>query len=125
MDISKTEFVLQELKAARWKPPLITDTINRILMGQVSSWEMSCGSHMISLPTSPQSYCLEWYKSMDQKRALLDAAIDTYDGNCITTVLLFIRKTLNHRKPLFSLPCHLHVAVYVYIAFTQPDFFSL
>ena len=36
---------------------------------------------------------------MDQKRALLDAALDTFDGNCITTVLLFIRKTLNHRKP--------------------------
>lgn len=55
-------------------------------------------SHVTSF-TSRQSYCLEWYKSMDQKRALLDAALDTFDGNCITTVLLFIRKTLNHRKP--------------------------
>ena len=35
---------------------------------------------------------------MDQKRALLDAALDTFDGNCITTVLLFIRKTQNHRE---------------------------
>ena len=45
-----------------------------------------------------QTYCLEWYKNMEQKRALLDAAIDTFDGNCVMTVLLFIRKTLNHRE---------------------------
>jgi len=41
-----------------------------------------------------QPCCLEWYKQMDEKRALLDAAIATCDGNCITTILLFIRKTL-------------------------------
>jgi hypothetical protein len=75
--IAQLERELEEVKAARWKAPHINDTINRILMGQ--------------------SYCLEWYKSMEQKRALLDAALDTHDGNCITTVLLFIRKTLNHQ----------------------------
>jgi hypothetical protein len=75
--IAQLEKELEELKAARWKAPPITGTLNRILLGQ--------------------SYCLEWYKSMDQKRALLDAALDTFDGNCITTVLLFIRKTLNHQ----------------------------
>jgi hypothetical protein len=75
--IAHLERELEELRAARWKAPPITDTINRILVGQ--------------------SYCLEWYKSMEQKRALLDAAIDSFDGNCITTVILFIRRTLNHQ----------------------------
>ena len=41
---------------------------------------------------------MEWYKQMDEKTALLDAAIATWDGNCITTVLLFIRKTLEFSK---------------------------
>lgn len=43
------------MKAARWKPPLITDTINRILTGQVSSWQMSCDGNMMSFPTSLHS----------------------------------------------------------------------
>ena len=74
-----------------------------------------------------QSYCLEWYKSLEQKQALLDAAIDTYDGNCITTVLLFIRKTLNPRECLdilcnftalqhqegWILHVHVHVGIYM------------
>ena len=45
-----------------------------------------------------QPCCLEWYKQMDEKTALLDAAIATWDGNCITKVLLFIRKTLEFSK---------------------------
>ncbi len=52
---------------------------------------------IISLPLM-QSCCLEWYKSPVEKRALLDAAIDSHDGNCIITILLFIRKTVNQRK---------------------------
>ena len=35
---------------------------------------------------------------MSEKKALLDAAIQTYDGNCITAVLIFMRKTVNQSK---------------------------
>ena len=35
---------------------------------------------------------------MSDKRALLDAAIQTYDGNCIMAVLIFMRKTVNQSK---------------------------
>ena len=35
---------------------------------------------------------------MEEKRALLDAAVATCDGNCIMTILLFIRRTLDHGK---------------------------
>jgi hypothetical protein len=41
---------------------------------------------------------LEWFKSMSDKRALLDAAIQTYDGNCIMAVLIFMRKTVNQSR---------------------------
>ena len=51
---------------------------------------------------------------MEQKRALLDAAIDTFDGNCVMTVLLFIRKTLNHRESTWPLYVH-GLSLYVYI----------
>ena len=35
---------------------------------------------------------------MSDKRALLDAAIQTYDGNCIMAVLIFMRKTVNQSR---------------------------
>ena len=35
---------------------------------------------------------------MSEKASLLDAAIQTYDGNCIMAVLVFIKKTVNQSK---------------------------
>ena len=41
---------------------------------------------------------------MSDKRALLDAAIQTYDGNCIMAVLIFMRKTVNQSK--WTMKCY-------------------
>jgi len=58
-----------------------------------------------------QSCCLAWYKSIDEKKELLDQAISTVDGNCIMAVILFIKKTVDQCKlnsssylPLSSYP---------------------
>lgn len=45
-----------------------------------------------------QSCCLSWYKTMEEKKELLDQAIATLDGNCIMAVLLFIKKTVDECK---------------------------
>lgn len=74
--IASLERQLEDLKVSRWKPPPMYETINRILLGQ--------------------SYSLDWYKTLEEKVALLDAAIATNDGNCIIAILLFIRRTLDH-----------------------------
>lgn len=47
-----------------------------------------------------QSCCLSWYKSIEDKKRLLDEAINTLDGNCIMAVVLFIKKTVDECKPL-------------------------
>ena len=32
---------------------------------------------------------------MEEKRALLDAAMETNDGNCITAILLLLKRTVD------------------------------
>ena len=42
-----------------------------------------------------QSCCLEWFKSLEEKEVLLNAATQTGDGNCIIAVLIYLRRTVN------------------------------
>lgn len=39
-------------------------------------------------------YVLEHYRKLDEKLALLDASIETHDGNVIINVILFLKRTL-------------------------------
>lgn len=73
--VKKLEQRIEELEIARWKAPPIQETIDRLLLGK------SCS--------------LSWYKSIEEKKVLLDEAVKTKDGNCIMAVVLFIRKTVD------------------------------
>lgn len=74
--IRDLEKQIEDLKVARWQPPSIAETIDRLLLGK------SCS--------------LSWFKSIKEKKELLDRAVKTKDGNCILAVVLFIRKTVDH-----------------------------
>lgn len=74
--VAALEREIERLKVIRWQSPTIPDTINRLLLGQ------SCS--------------LDWYKSLAEMRALLDAAIATNDGNCVMAILLHIRRSIEH-----------------------------
>ncbi|KAL5463580.1 hypothetical protein EMCRGX_G032489 [Ephydatia muelleri] len=74
-ELVKAKRELEAAKSDRWMPPSIDETIDRLLIGQ------SC--------------CLEWFKSLEEKEVLLNAATQTGDGNCIIAVLIYLRRTVN------------------------------
>jgi len=61
-------------ESSRWTSLPVEDTIKRILAGEV--------------------YTLETYKSLDEKLSLLDAAIESRDGNAITAVVVFFHNSV-------------------------------
>ncbi|XP_035689373.1 spermatogenesis-defective protein 39 homolog isoform X2 [Branchiostoma floridae] len=86
-EVSKLETEIQFLRRqvqlgerARWTSLPVKETIKRIILGQ--------------------PYSLEAYKSLQDKLALLDAAIKMHDGDAITITVLFLKKTV--RKSIFQ-----------------------
>ncbi|XP_019627331.1 PREDICTED: spermatogenesis-defective protein 39 homolog [Branchiostoma belcheri] len=86
-EVSKLETEIQFLRRqvqlgerARWTSLPVKETIKRIILGQ--------------------PYSLEAYKSLEDKLALLDAAIKMHDGDAITIAVLFLKKTV--RKNIFQ-----------------------
>ena len=69
-----------------------------------------------------QSCCLSWYKSIEDKKLLLDQAINTLDGNCIMAVILFIKKTVDECKPC-PLPGEYIISVLKYYVIFTPSIY--
>jgi len=65
-----------EAELSRWTSLPVDDTIKRILSGEV--------------------YTLETYKSLDEKLSLLDAAIQSRDGNALTAVVVFFHGSVKN-----------------------------
>ncbi|CAC5419564.1 VIPAS39 [Mytilus coruscus] len=72
---------LDRAKASGGSKIPVDDTVQRIINGE--------------------QYSLEMYKSKDDKFALLDRAIKLHDGNAITAIILFIKKTI--KPSIFNL----------------------
>ncbi|XP_075228048.1 vacuolar protein sorting 16B [Lycorma delicatula] len=72
--------ILRRQMMDRWVAPDVNDTIIKILLGQPCS--------------------LELYKSLENKKSLLTAAVSMGDGDSILIVVLFLLKTL--KKGLFN-----------------------
>ncbi|XP_006813614.1 spermatogenesis-defective protein 39 homolog [Saccoglossus kowalevskii] len=64
---------------------------------------------------------LEMYKSLTDKLALLDAAVEMHDGNAITAVVLFLKNTL-HRKFFISELIMRPVAINHYLHYLKCHF---
>ncbi|XP_065833701.1 spermatogenesis-defective protein 39 homolog isoform X2 [Oscarella lobularis] len=77
---------LDEADRSRFKALSIEDTLRRMLLGE--------------------PYCLEFYKSLEQKLDLLAKAIEYGDGNCIVAVLLFLKRTLAYKLFFSALITH-------------------
>ncbi|XP_033100008.1 spermatogenesis-defective protein 39 homolog isoform X2 [Anneissia japonica] len=75
-EVASLKRELQSSKRSRWAAPKVSDTIIRMMMGE--------------------SYSLEMYKSLPDKLTLLDSAIEYHDGNSITAIVLFLKKTLKN-----------------------------
>ncbi|XP_065661297.1 spermatogenesis-defective protein 39 homolog isoform X3 [Hydra vulgaris] len=87
-----------ELKIDRWaKLPLI-DTVQRMIQGK-PCW-------------------LEGYRSLSEKRSLLDLAVKTNDGNSILTVIIFMERTL-HQSILFTEIQKILIASNIYIHYLR------
>ncbi|XP_071159395.1 spermatogenesis-defective protein 39 homolog isoform X3 [Mytilus edulis] len=82
--VEQIQFLQRELERAKAsggsKIP-VDETVQRIINGK--------------------QYSLEMYKSKDDKFALLDRAIKLHDGNAITAIILFIKKTI--KPSIFNL----------------------
>jgi len=64
----------QAAESSRWTSLPVDDTIKRIVTGEV--------------------YSLETYKSLEEKLSLLDAAIQSRDGNALTAVVVFFQRSV-------------------------------
>ncbi|XP_065919999.1 spermatogenesis-defective protein 39 homolog [Dysidea avara] len=64
---------IETFKEQRWKGPPIEETVRRLLCGKPCA--------------------LDYYKSKEEKKELLQAVINTLDSNCIMKVILYIRAT--------------------------------
>ncbi|XP_012554003.1 spermatogenesis-defective protein 39 homolog isoform X2 [Hydra vulgaris] len=97
-DLASSKKSAELLKIDRWtKLPLI-DTVQRMIQGK-SCW-------------------LEGYRSLSEKRSLLDLAVKTNDGNSILTVIIFMERTL-HQSILFTEIQQILIASNIYIHYLR------
>ncbi|XP_071962749.1 spermatogenesis-defective protein 39 homolog isoform X2 [Antedon mediterranea] len=75
-EVTSLKRKLQSSERSRWDAPKVSDTIIRMVMGE--------------------PFSLEMYKSLPDKLTLLDSAIEYHDGNSITAIVLFLKKTLKN-----------------------------
>ena len=76
-----------------------------------------------------KEYSLEFYKTYEDKKALLDEALDIGDGNAILAIALFLKKTLKKTKFYELLQTRLvaarHLANYLEIKYELADLITL
>eukprot|EP00118_Oscarella_pearsei_P006594 m.30025 g.30025 ORF g.30025 m.30025 type:complete len:477 (+) comp31283_c0_seq5:69-1499(+) len=105
-DVQELERKVENLKKqldemarrTRWEALPVEDTVRRMMLGE--------------------PYCLEFYKSLEQKMDLLSTAIKYHDGNCILAALLFLKRTLAYRK-FFTVLAKTPEAETHYLAYLQ------
>ncbi|XP_057315217.1 spermatogenesis-defective protein 39 homolog isoform X3 [Hydractinia symbiolongicarpus] len=73
-ELIKAKKMIETLKYEKWSSLPVKETVNRLVVGK--------------------PYALEGYRALSQKQELLDAAVKSRDGNAISTVIIFLEKTL-------------------------------
>lgn len=73
-DVSYWKRRTQAAESSRWTSLPVEDTIKRIVTGEI--------------------YSLETYKSLEEKLSLLDAAIQSRDGNALIAVVVFFQRSV-------------------------------
>lgn len=73
-ELIKAKKLIETLKYEKWSSLPVKETVNRLVVGK--------------------PYALEGYRALSQKQELLDAAVKSRDGNAISTVIIFLEKTL-------------------------------
>ncbi|XP_065063019.1 spermatogenesis-defective protein 39 homolog [Rhopilema esculentum] len=79
-ELRQCKSMIESMKSDRWKSVSPQETVKRLILSK--------------------PYSLEFYKSLPEKVELLDYALKYHDGNAITAIVLFLKRTL--RPDLFA-----------------------
>ncbi|MBN3312638.1 SPE39 protein, partial [Atractosteus spatula] len=97
-----------------WSPE---ETVRRMHRGKCFS-RANCSSYSYSDGVPMQPYSLEKFRCLKDKLLLLDKAVESHDGNVITAVLIFLKRSLS-KEVLFRELVSRQIALQHFIHFLK------